>query len=102
MEREEKLMLIQRSLGIRHKLKVYDSMKSPDTHEDLAIMMMARWDLEDELRAIEEILTQDRLAAVGIKRKEIETDLDLFSDRPVRAPLPAKSRTTKGRKSATR
>jgi hypothetical protein len=79
MEREEKLMLIQRSLGLRHKLKVHESMKAPDTHEDLAIMMMAKWELEDELRAIEELIAQHRLANIESKRQEIAYDLDLAS-----------------------
>jgi len=74
MEREEKLALIQRSLGIRHKLKVHESMKAPDTHEDLALMLMTKWELEDELRAIEELLSEDRLTNVKGKRSLIETD----------------------------
>ena len=72
MDRLIKLELIQRSLGIRHKLKVHESMKAPETHEDLAIALMARWELEDELRAIEEILTDARSKSVKEKRKIIE------------------------------
>ena len=71
MDKTRRLELIQRSLGIRHKLKVHDSMKAPDTHEDLAIMMMTRWELEDELRAIEEILAGHRENNVSLKRKAI-------------------------------
>jgi hypothetical protein len=71
MERVEKLELIQRSLGIRHKLKVHDSMKQPETHEDLALSLLARWELEDELRAIEELLATERTENVGRKRKMI-------------------------------
>jgi hypothetical protein len=92
MEREEKLMLIQRSLGLRHKLKVHESMKAPDTHEDLAIMMMAKWELEDELRAIEELIAQDRLTNIESKRKEIEYDLDLAI-----SPVKAKSARKKAK-----
>lgn len=71
MDRVEKLELIQRSLGIRHKLKVHDSMKPADTHEDLALSLLARWELEDELRAIEQLLADERDENVGRKRKMI-------------------------------
>jgi hypothetical protein len=71
MDRVEKLELIQRSLGIRHKLKVHDSMKPAETHEDLALSLLARWELEDELRAIEQLLADERDENVGRKRKMI-------------------------------
>jgi hypothetical protein len=71
MDRVEKLELIQRSLGIRHKLKVHDSMKPAETHEDLALTLLARWELEDELRAIEQLLADERDENVGRKRKMI-------------------------------
>jgi hypothetical protein len=74
MEKERKLELIQRSLGIRHKLKVHDSMKLPDTHEELAVMMLAKWELEDELHAIEQILAEIRHENVDVKRSAIEKD----------------------------
>jgi hypothetical protein len=74
MDRTRKLELLQRSLGLRHKLKVHDSMKAPDTHEELALMMMARWELEDELRAIEEILADTRHASVAVKRSSLERE----------------------------
>ena len=56
MDKERKLELILRSLGLRHKLKVHESMKMPDTHDEIAVMMFAKWELEDELHAIESIL----------------------------------------------
>ena len=74
MDRHRKLELIQRSLGIRHKLKVQDSMKAPDTHEDLALVMLSKWELEDELRAIEEILADTRLANVENRKRNFERD----------------------------
>jgi hypothetical protein len=74
MERIEKLELIKRSLGLRHKLKVHDSMKPAETHEDLALSLLARWELEDELRAIEELLAGERQDNVGRKRKMITKD----------------------------
>src|SRR5690349_803225 len=72
MERFQKLELIQRSLAIRHKLKVHESMKAPETHEELALMLLTKWELEDELKAIEELLTEDRGANVAKKRTHIE------------------------------
>ena len=71
MDRVRKLELVERSLGIRHKLKVHESMKMPETHEDLAISLLAKWELEDELRAIEELLAENRLRNVASKRKSI-------------------------------
>ncbi len=78
MERFQKLELIQRSLGIRHKLKVHESMKAPDTHEDLAILLLSKWELEDELRAIEEILAESRLAAVAFKKSTYQREGTVF------------------------
>jgi hypothetical protein len=71
MDKIRKLELIQRSLGIRHKIKVHESMKSPETHEDLSIMTLAKWELEDELRAIEELLAETRVQNVVVKKKAI-------------------------------
>lgn len=68
MERNRKLELVQRSLGIRHKLKVHESMKAPDTHEELAMMLLARWELEDELHAIEEVMADVRQANVRARK----------------------------------
>lgn len=44
-------------------------MKVPDNHEDLAIYLNARWELEDELRAIDEILNDARATNVAEKKK---------------------------------
>jgi hypothetical protein len=74
MEKERKLELIQRSLGIRHKLKVHESMKHPDTHEELAVMMLAKWELEDELHAIEQLLAELRHENVQDKKHRIDID----------------------------
>ncbi|NBU21003.1 hypothetical protein EBS43_06280 [bacterium] len=71
MDRNRKIALIQRSLGIRHKLKVHESMKSPESHEEIALMLVSKWELEDELRAIEQILDEERLSNVTRKRTEI-------------------------------
>ncbi len=83
MDRHRKLALIQRSLGIRHKLRVHDSMKAPDTHEDLAVMLLSRWELEDELHAIEEVLADVRLSNVAQRRTKMEREGTAFgSERP--------------------
>ena len=74
MERYRKIELIQRSLGIRHKLRVHESIKAPDNHEELAIMMMGKWELEDELHAIEEVLADTRQASVAIKKYMMERE----------------------------
>lgn len=73
MDRSRKLELIQRSLGIRHKLKVHDTATTSTTHEDLAMTILTRWELEDELRAIEEILADTRHEAVAHKRSLFES-----------------------------
>ncbi len=74
MTREEKIELIQRVLGLKHKLKVHDSMKSPETHEELSVSLHSRWELEDELKAIETILDEERQLCVQAKMKQVETD----------------------------
>lgn len=74
MTREEKIELIQRMLGIKHKLKVHDSMKSPETHDELSVSLLSRWELEDELAAIEALLEKDRSENVRSKTKQIEED----------------------------
>jgi hypothetical protein len=71
MDKTRKLELIQRSLGLKHKLKVQEATTPPQTHEDLSAMMLARWELEDEIRAIEELLARTRGEAVSKKVKEL-------------------------------
>ena len=75
MERVRKVDLIQRSLGLRHKLKVHESIKAPDSHEDLAVMLTAKWELEDELQAIEQMLAEARRENISNKRKGFEKEL---------------------------
>lgn len=71
MERDRKLELVQRSLGIRHKLRVHETMKAPDSHEEMAAILLARWELEDELRAIEEVIGDLRSKNVSLKRTKL-------------------------------
>ena len=72
MEKSRKLELIQRSLGLKHKLKVHESMKQPDTHDEMALMLITKWEFEDEIHAIEEILADARRQNVAVKRDQIE------------------------------
>lgn len=73
MTRDEKLELIQRMLGLKHKLKVLDSMKAPETHEELSVSLLARWELEDEVRAIDILLEEKRVSNVKSKRSQVES-----------------------------
>ncbi|MBI3542485.1 MAG: hypothetical protein HY075_04325 [Deltaproteobacteria bacterium] len=72
MERTKLLELVQRSLGLKHKLKVHDTMPRADTHEEIAANSLARWELEDELAAIEELIRGARAESVAEKRAQIE------------------------------
>ena len=74
MDKVKKLEMIQRSLGLRHKLKVHESMKAPDSHEEIAISLISKWEFEDELRAIEELLAEDRAKNVASKRALLQRD----------------------------
>lgn len=74
MDRERKIELVQRTLGIRHKIKVHESMKAPDSHEEQAVFLLTRWELEDELVAIEELLQSLRRRNVEAKRHAIEKE----------------------------
>lgn len=62
--KESILKLVKRTLALKHKLKVYDNVPAPDSHEDLAVHQLGRWELEDELRAIEALLEKVRLENV--------------------------------------
>jgi hypothetical protein len=72
MTREEKLQLIERMLGLQHKLKVHDSVKNMNSHEEIAANNLARWELEDEINAIEKLLQEGRQENVKVKLKQIE------------------------------
>lgn len=71
LDRERKIELIQRSLGIKHKLKVFDSMKPAETHEEMSLNLIARWELEDELSAIEEVINDLRHQNIKAKKHAI-------------------------------
>ena len=75
MHKETKRELLLRQLGLKHKLKVHDSVKQPETHEEMAANWLARWDLEDEIAAIDAILADARRQATTEKRTQIEKEL---------------------------
>ena len=92
IDKTRKLELLRRSLGIKHKLKVQDSVKAPDNHEEIAQMLLSRWELEDEMRAIEVILNEARDSSVNEKKKIILKSID--SDEAITES--AKKRKSKG------
>ena len=75
MTKETKRELLLRQLGLKHNLKVHDSVKQPETHEEMAANWLARWELEDEIAAIDAILADARRIATTEKRTQIEKEL---------------------------
>lgn len=71
MDRQKKLELIQRALGLKHKIKVHDSMKPPESHEEMSRILLGKWELEDELKAIERVLDESREENVKAKAKSV-------------------------------
>jgi len=71
MERERKLELLHRQLGLKHKLKVHESMRPPEIHEEVALHLLAKWEFEDEIQAIEEVLQKVREDNVASKRSAL-------------------------------
>ena len=74
METDPKNKLItyvQRTLALKHKIKVHDSMPRTETHEEIAANNVSRWELEDELHAIEELIADLRSKNVASKKSEI-------------------------------
>jgi hypothetical protein len=75
MDKSKKLDLLKRSLGLKHKLKVHDSTKAPETHDEMAKMLVSKWEFEDEISAIEGILQEARTDSVRSKREQILKEL---------------------------
>lgn len=60
-------------LALKHKLRVHESIKTSDSHDEIAAAMLAKWEFEDELQAIEEVLSKFRQDTVSeIKNSLIE------------------------------
>ena len=74
IDKLKKLELLKRSLGLRHKLKVHESMKQPESHDELALHLLAKWEFEDELRAIEIMLLETRDTNIALKRVQLEKE----------------------------
>ena len=77
MTKEFMRELLLRQLGLKHKLKVHDSVKQPETHEEIASNLLARWELEDEISAIDAILNDSRKTKILEKRTTVEKDLSI-------------------------
>lgn len=75
MQKETKRELVLRQLGLKHKLKVYDSVKQAETHEEIAANWLARWELEDEISAIDLLLTEARRESIEQKRALLSKEL---------------------------
>ena len=43
-------------------------MKQPETHEEIAQMTVSKWEFEDEIQAIEEVLREERNRLVAAKK----------------------------------
>lgn len=72
IDKARKLLLIERILGLKHKLKVNDSGHSPQNHKEMAALTVANWELEDEIRAIEAYLSRCRDEAVKERIEQLE------------------------------
>lgn len=77
LDRSKKQLLIERILGLKHKLKVNESGPTPQNHKDMASITVANWELEDEVAAIEDYLNQVR---VTVKRERYEALLEEYGD----------------------
>jgi hypothetical protein len=70
-DRGKKQQLIERQLGLRHKLKVNEAGPTPQNHKEMASLAVANAELDDEIAAIDEYLAmvrdasrQEKLAAL--------------------------------------
>ncbi len=93
IDRSQKQQLIERQLGLKHKLKVNESGPTPQNHKEMASITVANWELEDEIDAIDEFLTQARALAREEKLRQLKLDYSSTSSGP-KGPL-----DTKGKKS---
>ncbi len=74
IDKEQRMELIKRMLGLRHKLKVHETMKAPESHEEMSQMLVGKWELEDQIRAIEHLLKAARATSVSKHRQMIERE----------------------------
>ena len=83
VDRAKKQQLIERILGLKHKLKVNESGPTPQNHKDMASITVANWELEDEVGAIEDYLAQVRAAS---KREKLDALIKEHGDPTVITP----------------
>jgi hypothetical protein len=62
-DRAKKQQLIERQLGLRHKLKVNEAGPTPQNHKEMASLAVANSELDDEIAAIDEFLGMVRSAS---------------------------------------
>lgn len=87
-DRNTKFELLKRSLGLKHKLKVHESLEAPRNHDELANYLLAKWELEDELHAIEAVLADVRTqSAIDWKRKIESMGLAAIHMKPAEGKL---------------
>ncbi len=72
LSRASKQQLLERVLGLRHKLRVNESGHVPQNHHEMAALMVANWELEDEIKAIEEMINASRQENSRIKADELK------------------------------
>jgi hypothetical protein len=72
-------------------------MKNPDNHEELSLMLLAKWELEDELKAVEDILSDSRMLNVNRKKEHLHKNNPIKDIEPKRRtketlefPIPVK------------
>jgi hypothetical protein len=75
MDKSKKLDLLKRTLGLKHKLKVHESTKAPESHDEMAKMLVSKWEFEDEITAIESLLQEARVENIQAKRAQILKEL---------------------------
>lgn len=63
--------LVLRSLALQHKLKVLGSFQKAEGHEDIAQHLLAKWKLEDELRAVQETIDQLRRQEIDCSKQKL-------------------------------
>ena len=62
--------LLLRQLGLKHKLRVHDSVKPPETHEEIAANQLARWELDRELLAGDDYFRNARYLERGLEHAD--------------------------------
>ncbi len=75
VDRTKKAQLMERILGLKHKLRVNESGPTPQNHKEMAALAVANWDLEDEITVIEDYLGRTRTQNRKIKLASLIEEL---------------------------